>query len=131
MKYCPGCGAPSQDNAKFCGYCGRKLIQEEKPVEVAPVEPAVEETPIPQDVDRNGKRNKIPHWTQRMFAIMGIWFAIITGVGGIAIGAVGLSLTNENCEYRRRYVVSVVIGGIMTALVVFYYLGLIISAFGW
>ena len=30
VKYCPQCGAPNQDDAKFCIRCGYQFPQEEK-----------------------------------------------------------------------------------------------------
>ena len=43
MKLCPFCGSELDDDAKFCGECGR-LLQEEAPAAAeAPAEPAAEE----------------------------------------------------------------------------------------
>lgn len=29
---CPNCGKEIEDNGKFCGYCGYKLVQDATPV---------------------------------------------------------------------------------------------------
>ena len=44
MKNCPFCGSPLEDEAKFCGECGRQI--EEAPL--PPVSPESEPTPPPQ-----------------------------------------------------------------------------------
>ena len=42
MKNCPNCGAQIKEDAKFCRYCGKKLMQKQRPAPPAP------EPPTPQ-----------------------------------------------------------------------------------
>ena len=44
MKLCPYCGSELNDDAKFCGECGKPLPEDAPAVAEAPVEPEVQET---------------------------------------------------------------------------------------
>lgn len=109
MKTCPYCGSEVKENQLFCGNCGAKLEKEtldaEEPVESIPNE---EEAPTSD--------SRIPHWCQKMFAIMGMCMAFAGGIGGIVIGSIGLKLGGRSSEYRGIYIASIVIGAIVVAL---------------
>lgn len=50
MKNCPNCGVQIKEDAKFCRYCGKKLMQKQQPAPPAPQSretPKVSETPPP------------------------------------------------------------------------------------
>ncbi len=95
-------------NDKFCGHCGAKL-------EVEIITPEQVE-----EVQTQTKKDKIPHWCQKLFAFLGLGEAILGGVLGIALGILGLCLTSKECEYRSRYVTNIVIGSIVFTLIVIF-----------
>ncbi len=69
-KFCPNCGAPTPEGAKFCASCGQTLVQTVTPEPEKPVAPAVPQ-PAPK---------KVPEYSLRfMIALL----CIIGGYTGI------------------------------------------------
>ena len=109
MKYCPYCGSTVEENQLFCGNCGAKLEKEPKA--------EAETVNTPTEVQKPSNSDaRIPHWCQKMFAIMGMWLAFFGGVGGIVLGTLGHCLGGSKCEYKGRYTAMIIIGAVFATL---------------
>jgi len=59
VKYCPQCGAPNQNYAKFCIKCGYEFSQEEQ-VSQQPPQQIAQPSPQPIEQTAQHSQQKIP-----------------------------------------------------------------------
>lgn len=101
---CPKCNKVIQDNAKFCGYCGKsfnkKVSLPSKPVLSAPTPPPqVPVAPVPSNVARCPicGSTSLQAGTKGVSVGKSIAGALLIGPLGLAAGAIGMNDTKIIC----------------------------------
>jgi uncharacterized membrane protein YvbJ len=127
VKYCPQCGAPNQDDAKFCIRCGYQFSQEEQvsqqpPQQIAQPSPQpIQQTAqpsqqqIPPSKSKEENKDNTLFWTlATSLLLLGIISYIFTRDFGVLIFMIfivviiwgiskGISKIDENLKTQREF----------------------------
>ncbi len=101
MKYCSYCGAPIEDDAKFCPSCGARC----------------EETDVYDS--SSSKPAKKSSDNCKVFGILSVVFGALGGWLGLVFGIIGLCKDKEK-KYTKLYVIGICLSvvGVILSIVI-------------
>ncbi len=117
MAFCRNCGAPVDENAKFCAKCGAvQITQQVQQSAQQPVQPAPQ--PVYQQPVQPAKKNNGLCTAGLVLSLVGIITVGLTSIIGLILSIVGLIVANSKKQNGKGKAIAGIIISVVTMLTV-------------